>query len=233
MNYIDDANLVAPVDALLVHERSHGHDIQRTYLLPPYSLLNHWVIFISSLTVYQLFSLVLMFVPLDDFSSAFVSVHDGHVQVHENQTVPLLAALLVEVVVLEHVQRLEPVRGLVAAQTEVHLEDQLQGDQVEAVVVHDQDLAFASAVIVGKARRLMDLRLLDKRLQRVLLLELAREVSGTAEGARVRRRQVVKTARDDSHGGQQVLRGTRGHYRVDDGVSYRRMLSVQQVVWRC
>ncbi len=164
MNDVDDPNLVAPVDTLLVHERSHGHDIQRTCLLPPYSLLNHWVILISSLTVYQLLSLILMFVPLNDLASALVSVHDGHVQVHENEAVPLLAALLVEVVVLEHVQRLEPVRGLVAAQPEVHLQDQLQRDKVEAVVVHDQDLTLAPTVIVGEARRLIDLRLLDQRL---------------------------------------------------------------------
>lgn len=144
-----------------------------------------------------------------------------------------MATFLVEVVVLKHVQRLKPVRGLVTAQTEVHLEDQLQGDQVETVVVHDQDLALAPTVIVGEARRLMDLRLLDQRLQRVLLLELAWEVSGTAQWARVRRRQVVETARDDSHRGEKVLGGTRGNHRVDDGVSYRRMLSVQQVVLRC
>lgn len=84
MNDVDDPNLVAPVDALLVHERSHGHDIKRTRLLLPCALFNHGVILISTLTIYQLLSLVLMFVPLDDFASALVSVHDGHVKVHEN-----------------------------------------------------------------------------------------------------------------------------------------------------
>lgn len=77
--------------------------------------------------------------PLHDLFCRLVSIHNGHIEVHEYEAVFLLAALLVQVVVLEHIHRLQSVHGFVTLQIEVHLKDQLQWDQVEAVVVDYQN----------------------------------------------------------------------------------------------
>jgi len=71
----------------------------------------------------KLFLLVIM--PLNDLFGSLIAIHDGHVEVHKNETVLLFTALFVEVVVFEHVDRFEPVHGLVALQREVHLQNQL------------------------------------------------------------------------------------------------------------
>lgn len=85
--------------------------------------MNQIFILLLRVDICELELFLLVIVPLDDFLGGLIAIHDGHVEVHKNETVLLLTALFVEVVVLEHVHRLEAVHGLVALQREVHFQN--------------------------------------------------------------------------------------------------------------
>jgi hypothetical protein len=85
--------------------------------------MNQIFILLLRVDICELELFLLMIVPLDDFFGGFIAIHDGHVEVHKNETVLLLTALFVEVVVLEHVHRLEAVHSLVTLQREVHFQN--------------------------------------------------------------------------------------------------------------
>ena len=80
-----------------------------------------------------------MIVPLHDLLRGLVSVHDGHIQVHKNEAVLLLAALFVKVVMFEHINSLQAIHGFIAFQVKIHPQDQLKRDQIKAVVINYQN----------------------------------------------------------------------------------------------
>lgn len=81
-----------------------------------------------------------------DLLCGFETIHDWHLQVHENESIGSVSTFAVFFIgFLEHFKSLLPIEGGISMYSEYLLNKNLERQQIEVVIVHQQNLRLAHA----------------------------------------------------------------------------------------